>query len=437
MSENQRWCDRDSAVLWHSHQWEDVANPLLPIESADGVWLTDFDGRKYLDATSSGGTKPFGHNHPQINDALRDQLSQLDQVDAAGLIHQPAIELAERLTQLAPPGLERVLYSQTGRSAVSQALELSLLCWRNSGHNQRRYYVRLSRSDLSRSDFSNDAAQLLHSAHHSLTTESLLLEPIVAPSPDDFSCAADISPEAHALAMFERMQAILSEHGEQICAVVIEPLVQNGRLRMYHPAYLNQLNDACANHHVHLIIDETIVGCGRTGTLFACEQANLSPDFLCLGDSLNNGSLPFATLLTTERIREAVGSLESPQPAGPALACRAALAVLDIFETEPVLEHIRTLTAAMAQRLAPLKGHPGIAQIRQRGMIGAIEIHHDSASDNLGQRAAIIRRHGIEHGVLLAATDNVVYFMPPFVINVKQIQLIVDVAAAAIEEAIS
>jgi len=363
----------------------------------------------------------------------------------AGFTHEPAIRLAERLTALAPPGLTRCFYADNGSAAVEVALKMSFHYWQNRGQPGKRRFLTLSNS------YHGETLGALAVGNVELYRQiyqPLLLDVLSVPSPDCYRRAADTGWEEHSRQMFDAMERALAQHAHELAAVIVEPLVQcAGSMRMYHPAYLTLLREACDRHGVHLIADEIAVGFGRTGTMFACEQAGITPDFLCLSKGLTGGYLPLSAVLTGERIYEAFYAeyqslrafLHSHSYTGNPLACAAALATLDIFAHEPVLARNRELAARMAARAAPLAAHPHVAEIRQTGMILAIEMVRDRQSrapfDWRERRGRIVHRHALERGVLLRPIGDVVYFMPPYAIRPEEIDRMVDVAATGIEQA--
>ncbi len=436
---------RDLAVLWHPcTQMKDHERlPLIPVRRARGVWLEDLEGRRYLDAISSWWVNLFGHAHPRISEAVARQARELEHVLLAGFTHEPAVRLAERLTALAPEGLSRCFYADNGSSAVEVALKMSFHYWRNRGE-QRDRFVNLSNSYHGET---LGALAVGDVALYKETYEPLLMRPVTVPSPDCFGLPR-AEWDAHARRMFAHMEAALERHAGKVCAVIVEPLVQcAGHMRMYPPSYLRLLREACDRFGVHLIADEIAVGFGRTGTLFACEQAGIAPDFLCLSKGLTGGYLPLAAVLTTEEVYQAFyddyetlrAFLHSHSYTGNPLGCAAALATLELFETEPVLERNRGLAARMAEAAAPLAEHPHVGEVRQTGMILAIELVRDKARREpypwQERRGLRVYEHGLREGVLLRPLGNVVYWMPPYVITEEEIALLGRVTAAGIERA--
>ncbi len=446
-AQNAELVARDLAVLWHpcTQMKDHEGLPLIPIRRGEGVWLEDFEGRRYLDAVSSWWVNLFGHANPRINAALKAQLDELEHVILAGFTHAPALELAERLVALTPPGLARCFFSDNGSSAVEVALKMSFHYWRNVGEPRRTRFVNLSNS------YHGETLGALAAGDVPLykeTYQPLLMGVLTVPSPDCWHRAEGESCAEHSRRMIEPMRETLERHAEEVCAVIVEPLVQcAGSMRMYDPVYLRLLRELCDRYRVHLIADEVAVGFGRTGTLFACEQAGISPDFLCLSKGLTAGYLPLSATLTTERVYGAFyddyetlrAFLHSHSYTGNPLGCRAALASLDIFEQDDVCARNRELSRVMAEATAPLADHPHVGEVRQRGMILAIEMVRDRAMREpypwQERRGLRVYRHALTRGVLLRPLGNVIYFMPPYVITPDQIRFLAEVAAEGIEAA--
>ena len=445
---------RDLAVVWHPctqmHDHETL--PMLPIASAQGAWLHGHDGKRYLDAVSSWWTCLLGHRHPRIVAALKDQLDRLDHVMLAGFTHEPAIELAEELVRIAPRAadparaLRRVFYADNGSSAIEVALKLSFHYWRNSGRGERTRFVTLSGGYHGET---LGALSVTDVPLYRTTYAPLLMEPIFAPSPDAYEAEPGESAAACASRRLREMRAILERHAHEVCAVILEPLVQcAGGMRMHDASYLTGLRALCDEFDVHLIADEIAVGFGRTGTLFACEQGGIAPDFLCLSKGLTGGTLALSAVLTTTRVYDAFYAeysagkafLHSHSYTGNPIACRAALATLSVLREEPVLERNRVLAAHLASRLAPLADHPNVADVRQTGMIAAVELVRDKATrepfPSSERRGLRVYRHGLERGAVLRPLGNVVYFMPPFCIAPDDIDFMVEVAVEGIERAV-
>ncbi len=446
--QNDQLMQRDLRALWHPcTQMKDHEQlPVIPIRRGEGVWLEDFDGNRYIDAVSSWWVNLFGHCNPRINHRIKQQVDELEHVILAGFTHQPIIELSERLVEVTPPGLSKCFFADNGSSAIEVAVKMSFHAWRNQGFTRKRKFVNLANSYHGET---LGALAVGDVALYKETYEPLLMEVITAPSPDCFYRESGESWEDYSRRQFEAMEKILSEQADEICAVIVEPLVQcAGAMRMYHPIYLTLLREACDRYGVHLIADEIAVGFGRTGTLFACEQAGISPDFLCLSKGLTGGYLPLSVVLTTQDIYDVFyddysslkAFLHSHSYTGNPLGCAAALATLDIFRDDPVLERNRELSAYMAQATAHLTDHPHVAEVRQTGMILAIELVQDKASRTpfpwQQRRGLKVYQHALQHQALLRPLGNVVYLMPPYVIQEAEIDHLVKVAEAGIELAV-
>ena len=444
---NSSYVARDLAHVWHPcTQMKDHEQlPPIPIRRGQGVWLEDYAGRRYLDAISSWWVNLFGHANPRINAAVRAQLEQLEQVILAGFTHEPVIELSEGLVAVAPPGLSRCFYADNGSSAVEVAVKMSFHYWRNVGRTGKRRFITLSNS------YHGETLGALAVGNVELYKEiyrPLLMDVITVPSPDCFGRDPGERWAEHSRRKFAHMETALAQHAHETAAVIVEPLVQcAGGMRMYDPVYLELLRAACDRYDVHLIADEIAVGFGRTGTLFACEQAGIRPDFMCLSKGLTGGYLPLSAVLTTEPVYAAFydeyvrlnAFLHSHSFTGNPLACAAARASLRIFRDDNILERNRALAAHMGARARELEDHPHVAEVRQRGMIVAIELVRDKAKREpypwQERRGLVVYRHGLERGVLLRPVGDVVYFMPPYVIAPEEIDLMVDVARDGIERA--
>ncbi len=445
MSLNAQWMQRDLNVLWHpcTQMKDHETLPLIPIRSGQGVWLEDFDGKRYLDAVSSWWVNVFGHRNPRISQRIRDQLDQLEHVMLAGFSHQPVIELSERLVQITPEGLNRVFYADNGSSGIEVALKMSFHYWLNLGQPNKKRFVTLSNS------YHGETVAAMSVGDVDLFTDTykaLLLDTLKVPSPDCYLRPEGMSWEEHSRTMFMAMEQTLAEHHQEVAAVIVEPLIQGaGGMRMYHPIYLTLLREACDRYGVHLIHDEIAVGFGRTGSMFACEQAGITPDFLVLSKALTGGYLPMAAVLTTNEVYSAFyddyatlrAFLHSHTYTGNPLACAAALATLDIFRDDNVIEANRALSARMASATAHLVDHPHVAEVRQTGMALAIEMVQDKASKTAypwqERRGLKVYQHALERGALLRPLGSVVYFLPPYVITPEQIDFLAEVATEGID----
>ena len=444
---NQSIVDRDLAVLWHpcsqmrdyTPSYDNSAElSLIPIKSGSGVWVEDFEGKRYLDAISSWWVNLFGHANPMINQALKDQLDTLEHVILAGFTHEAAVTLAEKLVEITPSGLQKCFYADNGSSAVEVALKMSFHYWQNLGCPQKTKFITLENSYHGET---LGALAVGDVALYKQTYAPLLMDVITVPGPDCFYRESEESWEAYSIRRFADMEQALAQHANTVSAVIIEPLVQcAGNMRMYHPIYLSMLREACDRYQVHLIADEIAVGFGRTGSLFACEQAAISPDFMCLSKGLTGGYLPLSAVLTTDAVYQAFYAdyqklsafLHSHSYTGNALGCRAALTTISIFQQRDVIGANRRLAACMAKAVEHFRAHPHVAEVRQTGMILAVELiknkHTREAYPWQERRGLRVYQYALRRGVLLRPLGNVIYFMPPYVINEQEINLMIEVA---------
>ena len=448
---------RDLATIWHpctqmrDHAGRDPTLPMTAIARGEGACLIDTDGNRYVDAVSSWWTNIFGHANPRIAAAVKRQLDKLEHVIFAGFTHEPAIELAEELIRIAPrtPSrvMSRVFFADNGSSAIEVALKMSFHFWRNSGKPNKTRFVALTGSYHGET---LGALSVTDVPLYRATYAPLLLDPIFVQSPDCYARAEGQSWESHSTHALAHMRAALEKNAETISAVIVEPLVQcAGGMRMYQAAYLTGLRKLCDEFGVHLIADEIAVGFGRTGTLFACEQAGITPDFMCLSKGLTGGFLPLSVVLTNESVYDAFYAeytsgkafLHSHSYTGNPLACSAALETLAIFRDEPVIERNRKTAEHIARRLREFQSHAHIADVRQTGMIAAVEMVRDRASRTpfavADRRGLRVYRHALRRGVLLRPLGDVIYFMPPYVTTPEEIDLIFDVAHEGIELAVA
>ena len=429
---------RSLAAVWHpctqmKQHTHDL--PLVPVVRGEGLWLYDADGRRYLDAISSWWVNLFGHCNPRINAALADQLGKLEHVILAGFTHEPVVQLSERLSALTGGALGHCFYASDGDSATEIALKMSFHYWQNRGRTPKREFVALAGGyhgetvgALAVTDvaiFRDAYAPLIRAAH-------------VVPSPDARQAgpgetAVDVARRAAAA-----LEAFLEAEHERIAALIVEPLVQGAAgMAMHDPEYLRLARALCDRFEVHLICDEIAVGCGRSGTFFAHEQASIRPDFLCLSKGISGGYLPLSVVLTTDTVYAAFyddatvkGFLHSHSYTGNALACRAALATLDIFEADDVLVQNQARGDRLEALLAPLAAHEKVRHFRRRGMILAFDVDADPGFGRRFYREALARE------LLLRPMGNTVYFMPPYILGDNDADFLAAGASAALEAAL-
>ena len=429
---------RSRRHVWHpcTQSIRLEAVPPLPIARGEGVWLFDQEGRRYMDATSSWWVNLFGHAHPAINDALKQQLDMLSHVMLAGCTHAPAVELAERLSALTGQALGHCFYASDGASAVEVALKMSFHYWRNAGRGGKRRFVALKQG------YHGETLGALHVTDVPVFRDAyapLLANAHLVASPDARNALAGEDAADAARRAAAELEALLAEQHDTVAAVIVEPLVQCATgMAMHDPEYLRLARALCDRYEVHLIADEIAVGCGRTGSFFACEQAGIWPDFLCLSKGISGGYLPLALVMTRDAVHDAFvdddaarSFLHSHSYTGNALACRAALATLDLFESEDALRRNRDRAARLLQRLSDgLEGQP-VDHLRQRGMITAFDVRAPGA--RFAERFHLAAR---AQGLLMRPIGNTVYLMPPYAISDGEIDRLVDGTLATLKATI-
>ena len=414
---------------------------MVALRSGQGAWLTDVQGQRYLDAVSSWWVNLFGHAHPHINAAIKDQLDTLEHAMLAGFTHEPVVALSEKLSALTQHQLGHCFFASDGASAIEIALKMSFHAWRHAGHSTKQQFVcfeggyhgetlgALSVTDVA--VFRDAYAPLLRQAHF-------------VPSPDERLAQSGEAADAPAQRSLQALTRLLQDKSQDICAVVIEPLVQCASgMAMHSPDFLRQVRQLCDAHQVHLIADEIAVGCGRTGRFFACEHAGIWPDFLCLSKGISGGYLPLSLVMTRESIYQAFydpafarGFLHSHSYTGNPLACRAALATLSLFETQAVFERNQTVADRIWQGMADLRAHARVRHVRQRGMITAFDVQLDDAEAS----RLFARRffsHALSHGLLLRPIGSTVYFMPPYVLSDDEVDWLTSRTTLVLEEVLA
>lgn len=427
---NEAMIAQDLEHIWHPcTQMKDYEFlPLIPIKRGEGVYIEDYQGNRYIDGISSWWVNIFGHANPYINEKIKAQLDTLEHVILAGFTHEPIVRLTKRLVDLTPKGLEKAFYADNGSSAIEVALKMSFHYYKNRGET-RPYFVSLSNS------YHGETIGALSVGDVELykeTYDAMLIKTLQTPVPKDQSKEAAVEAAA-------ALETLLKARAKEIAALVVEPLVQGaGYMHMYHPFYLEEARRLTQAYGVHLIADEILTGFGRTGTMFACEQADITPDFMTLSKGLTGGYLPLSVVMTTMDVYNAFycdyeenkAFLHSHSYTGNALACAAANATLDIFEDEQVIEKNRELSRYMGEKLRSFETLSNVKEVRQTGMIAAVELQGYDAKERIGLK---IYEYALTKGVYIRPLGPIVYFMPPFVITKAELDTLMDVTYEAVQ----
>ena len=428
---NAMMMQRDLEVIWHpcTQMKDHETLPLIPIRSGKGVYLYDFEGNSYIDAVSSWWVNLFGHANTQINTKIKAQLDTLEHVLLAGFTHEPAVELAHKLVNITPKALKKVFYVDNGSSAVEAALKMSYHYHLNSG---KRKPVFLSLTNSYHGE-TIGALSVGDVALYKETYEPLLISNMQVAVPKDQSQEA--AEEA-----LDLLEHVLMERSDEIAALILEPLIQGaGGMHMYHPDYLTGARVLTQKYDVHLIADEIMTGFGRTGKMFAFDHTDVSPDFMTLSKGLTGGYLPLSVVMTTEDVyaafycdyNEYKAFLHSHSYTGNPLACAAALATLEIFEQNDVLAENEKKSAYIKKRLKSFEALPNVKEVRQQGMVAAIELQGYDVRERIGLR---LYEYALTQGVLLRPLGHIIYFMPPYIITYDEIDKMMDVAYEGIEK---
>ena len=415
----------DLEVIWHpcTQMKDHETLPLIPIKSGKGIYLYDFEGNAYIDAVSSWWVNLFGHANAKINRKVKAQLDTLEHVLLAGFTHEPAVELAHKLVNLTPKKLKKVFYVDNGSSAVEAALKMSYHYHLNSG---KRKPIFLSLTNSYHGE-TIGALSVGDVALYKETYEPLLIANMQVAVPKDQT----IEAASEALLALE---TLLIDKSDAIAAFILEPLIQGaGGMHMYHASYLTGARVLTQKYDVHLIADEIMTGFGRTGKMFACEHADISPDYMTLSKGLTGGYLPLSVVMTTDEIYQAFycdynehkAFLHSHSYTGNPLACAAALATLEIFETENILEENEKKSLYIKEKLKDFLSLPNVKEVRQQGMVAAIELKGYQAEERIG---LTLYKYALTQGVLLRPLGHIIYFMPPYIISYEEIDKMVQVA---------
>ena len=436
----ENWVNRSLAAVWHpcTQMKHHESFPLIAITKGKGAWLFDEKGTPLLDCISSWWTNLFGHSNPFINKAILAQLDKIEHVMLAGFTHPPVVELSEKLSALTNHQLGHVFYASDGASAIEIALKMSHHFWQLNNKPEKKKFVCLQNG------YHGETIGALAVTDVAIFREaygSLLQEVFTVSSPDarkiqPGQTAADIARQCA-----QELEQLLKQEHQNISAIIIEPLIQcAGQMAMYSPEYLRLVRQLCDQYQIHLIADEIAVGCGRTGKFFACEHADIWPDFLTLSKGISGGYLPLSLCLTSDSIYRAFyrdetkhGFLHSHSYTGNPLACAAALACLDIFETENVLEKNIGRSQDLANAFAWAKTDNRIEHWRQQGMILAFDVKNESLK-NPNTFAREMFTKSLDEGILIRPIGNTVYVMPPYVLSTEETLQMGKAVMSALEQ---
>ncbi len=442
---NYEIMQKDLKYNWHpcTQMKDHEFLPLIPIRKGEGVWLFDFEDNKYLDAISSWWVNIFGHKNPYINEKIKQQLEVLEHVIFAGFTHEGAVRLGERICRLT--GFDKVFYADNGSSAVEVAIKMSFHYWKNKGKTKPLFFS----LENSYHGETIGALSVGDVGLYKDTYKEILIKNITVPIPKDKS-------KKEAEKTLKKVKEIFEKYYKDVSALIVEPLVQcAGYMKMHHPLFLTGLKKLCEEFEIHFIADEIAVGFGRTGSMFACEQAGIKPDFMTLSKGLTGGYLPLSLVLTTDEIysafycdyKELKAFLHSHSYTANPLSIAAANATLDIFEKgeiffetgefrmvknpkRSVLENNKLISEYIWKKMQKFKNLKNVKEIRQSGMISAVEMIDYPFEKRMGLR---VYEYGLKNEVLLRPLGNVIYFMPPYIINKEEIDKMIDTAYEGIK----
>ena len=402
----------------------------IPIVRGEGVYLYTEDGRRILDGISSWWVNIHGHSHPKLNEALASQARELEHVMFAGFTHKPAVDLAERLVEILPRGLTRIFYSDNGSTAVEVAVKMAYQYWQNRGESKKREFIALHHA------YHGDTIGAMSAGEVSVFTE--VFQPLLFPvrranAPYCYRCPVGLERSRCHIECLQNLEELLASRGDSTAAVLVEPMLQAaGGMIVWPKEFLASVRGLCDRYGVLMIADEVLTGFGRTGRMFACEHASVTPDIMCLSKALTGGYLPLAVTATTENIYEAFLSDDRSKAlfhghsytANP-LACAVARASLELFKTEQIIERVQALENQLRRRMEPLRELSIVGDVRVIGGVGALELVTDSGGylDEIGPR---LMEAFLSRGLLLRPLGNILYFMPPYVITDQEVDWVMD-----------
>ena len=439
--------ERDLRHIWHPcAQMKDYEQlPPMVIDHAKGVWLYDVHGHAYLDIVSSWWANLLGHTNEKINAELKVQLDRLEHIIFANFSHRPAIELAERLASLVPEGLTKFHFNDNGSSAVEAALKMAFQYGQQTGRTEKTRFMCLTEG------YHGETIGALSVGSMDLFAEMyqpMMMDNIHVEAPDCYRCPFGATREDCTCECFVHAERAFAEHGHETVAMIVEPLLQGSAgMRIYPEEYLRKLRVLCDAHDVLLIADEIATGFGRTGRLFACERAGITPDIMCLSKGLTGGYMPMSITIVKEKIYEAFYAdwsegkafMHSHTYAGNPLGCAAALAVLDILDEENILERAAETARWLTERMTEVFGtHPNVGEIRHIGLIHAVELVEDRGEkrpfDGKRRLGYAIYRRALKHGLLLRPLGDVLYFNPPLNIGKPELEIAIERMKLSMDE---
>ncbi len=420
------WQQFEQEHVWHPYAPLEGAQPGLPVKSAAGVRLTLEDGRQLIDGMASWWSVIHGYNHPVLNAAAKDQLDRMAHVMFGGLTHRPAAELAERLIKISPKGLDRIFFCDSGSVSVEVAIKMALQFWQATGKTDKQRLLTI------RQGYHGDTIGAMavcdpDTGMHRLFNHVLPHHYFAAPP----QCRTDDAWDERDISS---LQSIVAQHHEHIAAIILEPIVQGaGGMRVYAPEYLRRVHALCKSHELLLIADEIATGFGRTGTLFACDQAGITPDIMCVGKALTGGYLTMAAVLTTRSVSEAISNnppkalMHGPTFMANPLACAIATASIDLLLNSPWQARIKNMEDSFHSHLTPCLDWPGVTDVRIKGGIGVLELEEPVDMPS-------ITRRFVDKGVWIRPFGKLVYVMPPYVIEPADLEHLLTALISAVSE---